>query len=104
MKRMELKEQMKNIEGICWIIGNSVVFSGAALLMFTGMLYITGHIEMEPFDMMTVTGMICILGAVMIFLMFFFFPNTAEKVELKRRVEMLEREVHGMDEEAEEES
>lgn len=104
MRRMDLKEQMKNVESICRATVFVVVVIGVVIILVTGFLFITGQTEMEPFDMMKATGMICILGGVMIYQTFFAIPNSAEVAELKRRVKMLEDEIHGMDEEAKEES
>ena len=104
MRRMDLKEQKKIVESVCQTVVIVVVFIGVAILITTGSLFITGRTDMEPFDMMRATGMICILGGVMVYLMISDLSNAGEVAELKRRVKMLEDEIHGMDEEAEEES
>lgn len=104
MRRMDLNEKKKIVESICQVTSSVVIAIGVLIMLVTGVLFITGHTEMEPFDMMKATGMISILGGVMIYQLFFAIPNSAEMAELKRRVKMLEDEIHGMDEEAEEES
>lgn len=101
---MDLKEPKKIAEIVCLTTIYVVVIIGVVIILVNGFLFITGQTEMEPFDMMKATGMICILGGTLIYLVFFFIPSKTEVVELKRRVKKLEDEIHGMDEEAEEES
>lgn len=104
MRRMELNEKKKIVESICQTTFFVVVVIGVVIIFVTGFLFMTGQTEMEPFDMMRATGMICILGGVMIYLSMYFFSNVANVAELKRRVKELEDEIHGMDEETEEKS
>lgn len=104
MRRMDLNEKKKIFGSVFMITIYAVVFIGVMIILVKGSQFVTGQTDMEPLDMMKATGMIYILGGTITYLLFDFFMHVTIVSSLKRRVKKLEDEIHGMDEEAEEES